>query len=333
MSGGVTTTMGFLRSIESGIERVVEGTFGRVFRSPVQPVELARKLVKELEAGKVESIDGTYAPNEFTVFLNPEDRQTFAEYEVSLRTELGVYLADHARREGLTMLSRPRVVFESEPRLSAGTFGISTAVSEPGESVPASAQVPPEIAREIAESDPAAAPVAPEPSAEAERARRDPAGRGGAGAPARGVRRPRGGRRRCRAGGGATRAGAGRARRPAGRRAAPRRCPTSPSSPPARRSWPPPGALPADALPPLPATVPVEAVLPQPEAPRGRAGARAGADRARSGDAGAGDRARAGREHRGRASRRGRGRGPRPSTTAPRCCSTAAACRSTARRS
>ena len=45
--------MGILRSIESRLERVVEGSVGRLFRASVAPVELARKLAKELEDGKV----------------------------------------------------------------------------------------------------------------------------------------------------------------------------------------------------------------------------------------------------------------------------------------
>ena len=59
--------MGILRSIESRLERVVEGSVGRLFRASVAPVELARKLAKELEEGKVVSVTQTYAPNEYTV--------------------------------------------------------------------------------------------------------------------------------------------------------------------------------------------------------------------------------------------------------------------------
>jgi hypothetical protein len=107
--------MGILRDIESRIERVVEGTFGRVFRADVQPVELARKLAKELEDGKVVSVSRTYAPNEYTVYLHPKDRERFSEYEASLRTELAGYLAEHARRAGYSLVTRPKVTFETEP--------------------------------------------------------------------------------------------------------------------------------------------------------------------------------------------------------------------------
>ena len=120
--------MGILRSIESRLERVVEGSVGRLFRASVAPVELARKLAKELEEGKVVSVTQTYAPNEYTIFLSPRDRTRFAEFEASLRNELASYLAEHARRAGYVMPTRPRVRFETESSLHTGIFGISTAL-------------------------------------------------------------------------------------------------------------------------------------------------------------------------------------------------------------
>jgi len=80
--------LGILRSIESRLERVVEGSVGRLFRASVAPVELARKLAKELEEGKVVSVTQTYAPNEYTIYLSPRDRTRFADFEASLRNEL-----------------------------------------------------------------------------------------------------------------------------------------------------------------------------------------------------------------------------------------------------
>ena len=120
--------LGILRSIESRLERVVEGSVGRLFRASVAPVELARKLAKELEEGKVVSVTQTYAPNEYTIYLSPRDRTRFAEFEASLRNELASYLAEHARRAGYVMPTRPRVRFETESSLHTGIFGISTAL-------------------------------------------------------------------------------------------------------------------------------------------------------------------------------------------------------------
>ena len=130
-----TPRMGFLRSIESGIEHVVDGTVGRVVRVAVQPVEIARKLAKELEDGKVQAGGRTLVPSQYTVYLPPKDRERFSEYEASLRVELGAYLAEHVRREGYAVRARPRVTFETADELASGTFGIATEPETPVEPV------------------------------------------------------------------------------------------------------------------------------------------------------------------------------------------------------
>jgi hypothetical protein len=158
--------MGILRSIESRIEGAFEGTFGRAFRANVEPVEIARKLAKELEDGKVVSVSQVYAPNEYTVFLNPRDRARFSEYEASLRTELAVYLAEHARREGYVLNTRPRVLFETDERLSVGEFGIACEIVSPDA---APAEEPAAVAPEPEPEPEPPAPVA-EPEAQQVRA-------------------------------------------------------------------------------------------------------------------------------------------------------------------
>ena len=81
--------------------------FSRTFRSTVQPVELARKLAKEMDDHKTISIHRVYVPDEYTVFLNPADREQFAAYETQMRNELVEYLVEHARREGYSTATRP----------------------------------------------------------------------------------------------------------------------------------------------------------------------------------------------------------------------------------
>ena len=118
--------MSVLRTIEQKIEAVFEGIFGRAFKSNVQPVELARKLVKEMDDHRMVSVSRVYAPNEYTVYLCPADREQFESYEGSLRTELQDYLADHARREGYILLSPPEVLIQTDADLDLGEFGIAT---------------------------------------------------------------------------------------------------------------------------------------------------------------------------------------------------------------
>jgi hypothetical protein len=125
--------MSVLKSLESKIAGLVEGTFSRAFRSEVRPVEIARKLAREMEEHKSMSLSHTYVPNEYRVYLSPRDRQRFAEYEDALASELTGYLLEHARRERLVMMSRPVVEFETDSRLGLGEFGIQTRVVSPPE--------------------------------------------------------------------------------------------------------------------------------------------------------------------------------------------------------
>jgi hypothetical protein len=135
--------MSVLKNLENKIAGLVEGTFSRAFRSEVRPVEIARKLAREMDEHKSFSVSRTYAPNEYRVFLSPRDRERFAGYEAALTAELAGYLLEHARRERLTLLSRPVIEFETDDRLGLGEFGIQTRVAQPEDepvSVPAEAQ-------------------------------------------------------------------------------------------------------------------------------------------------------------------------------------------------
>src|SRR5256714_12807157 len=125
--------MSVLKSLESRIAGLVEGAFGRAFRSEVRPVEIARKLVREMEEHRTVSVSKTYVPNEYSVYLSPSDRERFGDYEEALVGELAGYLLEHARAEKLALLSRPRVEFRTDERLELGEFGIQAPpVGPPG---------------------------------------------------------------------------------------------------------------------------------------------------------------------------------------------------------
>src|ERR1700689_3718675 len=123
--------MSVLKSLESKIAGLVEGTFSRAFKSEVRPVEIARKLAREMEDHKSLSLSRTYVPNEYRVYLSPRDRERFADYEDALASELTGYLLEHARRERLVLMSRPVVEFETEHRLGLGEFGIQARMVNP----------------------------------------------------------------------------------------------------------------------------------------------------------------------------------------------------------
>src|SRR3954471_8593439 len=125
--------MSMLRNLEAKLGGLVEGAFGRAFRTSVQPVELAHKLAKERENNQMASVSRVYVPNHYRVFLSPQDREQFASYEPALRKELSDYLLEHARSERLALTSRPAVEFMTDDRLSLGEFGIQAQLLTPNE--------------------------------------------------------------------------------------------------------------------------------------------------------------------------------------------------------
>ncbi len=137
--------MSVLRSIESRLESLLEGAFNRVSRQHVHPVEIARKLTKEMDDHKTVSVSRVYVPNEYVVYLSPQDRGHLPP-EDALLTELTDFLSEHARREGYALVSTPRVLLDEDEDLALGEFGIATRMMQP----PASSQ------RDRQEGDPGA---------------------------------------------------------------------------------------------------------------------------------------------------------------------------------
>ncbi|WP_372790428.1 FhaA domain-containing protein [Paraconexibacter sp.] len=138
--------MSVLRNLESRIAGLVEGTFGRVFSTPVRPVEIARRLVKEMDEHRTVSVSRTYVPNEYVVWLSPEDRESFAPIEQEVADELAVRVLEHARGEKLALVSRPVITFETDERLHLGEFGIQARLVRPNEA--AAPGIAPAAARE-----------------------------------------------------------------------------------------------------------------------------------------------------------------------------------------
>ena len=125
--------MSVLRNLESKLAGLVEGTFSRAFKSEVRPVEIARKLAREMDEHRVQSLSRTYVPNEYAVWLSPDDREQFSGYEDELRRELSGYLLEHARRERVALLTPPEITFKTDERLRLGEFGIQARLVRPDE--------------------------------------------------------------------------------------------------------------------------------------------------------------------------------------------------------
>jgi Protein of unknown function (DUF3662)/FHA domain len=122
--------MNALRTLENMIAGLVEGTFGRVFKAEVRPMELARKLAREMDENKTTSVSRVYAPNEYSVWLSPRDRARYEGVEHEVIDELCAYLLEHARGEDLALASRPRITFHTDEHLQLGEFGIEARLAK-----------------------------------------------------------------------------------------------------------------------------------------------------------------------------------------------------------
>jgi hypothetical protein len=120
-----------LKTLETILSNLVEGTFGRLFRSEVRPMELARRLTREMDEHRTQSVSRVYAPNEYAVWLSPEDRALYEGVELELIEELCAYLLEHARRENLMLASPPQIVFHTDEQLTLGEFGIEARLARP----------------------------------------------------------------------------------------------------------------------------------------------------------------------------------------------------------
>jgi hypothetical protein len=123
--------MSVLRNLESKLAGLVEGTFSRAFKSEVRPVEIARKLAREMDEHTVQSLSRVYAPNEYAVWLSRDDRAQFEGYEEELARELSGYLLEHARRERIALVTQPQIAFKTDERLRLGEFGIQARLVRP----------------------------------------------------------------------------------------------------------------------------------------------------------------------------------------------------------
>jgi hypothetical protein len=111
-----------LQRLERRLERFVEGAFARVFRSGLQPVEIGRRLTREMDLRRAVAPKGVLAPNTFKVVLSAADRAKFQAFEDELVKELVEVAKDHAKQEDYTFLGPVSVAIETDDALRPGTL-------------------------------------------------------------------------------------------------------------------------------------------------------------------------------------------------------------------
>ncbi len=121
-----------LQQFERRLERVVEGAFARAFRSGLQPVEVGRRLTREMDLRRTLAPRGTLTPNRFVVTLSPEDADRFAPIEDELVAELIAVARDHAEREGYVFIGPVTVELDVDEHLAEGTFDLHGELTRSG---------------------------------------------------------------------------------------------------------------------------------------------------------------------------------------------------------
>jgi hypothetical protein len=115
-----------LKGFERRLERAVEGGFARVFRSGLKPIELGRRLTREMDDGRTVDVRGrTVVPNHFTVELSNTDHENFAQIAATLERELAEAAREHARDEGYSFMGPVQVELMITDTLRTGSFALT----------------------------------------------------------------------------------------------------------------------------------------------------------------------------------------------------------------
>ncbi len=130
--------MPILRDFERRLGNLVEGFFATTFRSGLQPVELAKRVMREMEASKTVGVRDVWAPNSFVFSLSEEDGARFEQAEHALIAELKQVVRETALERGWGLVGPPSVGFEVDDELPRGRFRcVASFVEGPDELPPA----------------------------------------------------------------------------------------------------------------------------------------------------------------------------------------------------
>jgi hypothetical protein len=119
-----------LEQFERRLERMVEGAFAKAFRGQLQPVELGRRLTREMDLHRTVGVRGLIAPNHFDVFLSTQDYERFESFGEELHRELVEAVREHAADERYVFLGPIEIVIHEDPDLSTSTFAIESETQE-----------------------------------------------------------------------------------------------------------------------------------------------------------------------------------------------------------
>jgi hypothetical protein len=155
--------MGVLKKFEQRLEGLVNGTFAKVFKSEVQPVEIAGALQRECDNNAtIWNRDRTVVPNDFIVELSAPDFERLSPYSGQLGDELAGMVRDYAKQQRYTFMGPIKVHLEKADDLDTGLYRVRsrTLASSTDQQAPERAPAGPPPGRPGGYGYPAAAPSA-----------------------------------------------------------------------------------------------------------------------------------------------------------------------------
>lgn len=122
--------MPILRDFERRLGNLVEGFFASTFRSGLQPVELAKRLMREMDANRTVGVREVWAPNRFVFTLSEDDGETFEQAEHALVAELKRVVRETAAERGWGLVGPPEIELQTDGELRRGRFEVETSFVE-----------------------------------------------------------------------------------------------------------------------------------------------------------------------------------------------------------
>jgi predicted component of type VI protein secretion system len=120
-----------LTKLETLIQRWVEGPFARLFPSRLQPIEIERRLEREMENNALLQGEGRrLAPNVYDVYLSMKDHQQMAAGQDILIRDWQKQLVEFARHRHLTLRTVPLIRLHSDSSLPIGIVRIQTEMAD-----------------------------------------------------------------------------------------------------------------------------------------------------------------------------------------------------------
>lgn len=122
--------MKLLDQFERAMERLMEGTSGSLFRQPIQPAEIGKRLEREMLANRRASVGTSIVPNAFTVRLHPGDFEHFASYATGLSRQMEAWLAQVATERNLSVVDRIRVSIEQDESVRRRSLRVDSSIAD-----------------------------------------------------------------------------------------------------------------------------------------------------------------------------------------------------------